>query len=107
MPPALLFALLLASIYGLVFHGVFGRRLWQLPLFLLTSLAGFLAGQVIGTLVGLELMRVGNVPLASATTGAMLGLAVCWFFTSPTPEPRAPRRRRVAQSRQPEEQVSA
>jgi membrane associated rhomboid family serine protease len=107
MPPTLAFALLLATIYGLFFHALFGRRFWQLPCYLLVAIVGFLAGQVLGTMIGLDLARVGNVPIVAATSGAFLGLAACWFFTTPIPEPSAPRRRRASRSQQPGDQVSA
>jgi hypothetical protein len=107
MPPTLAFALMLATIYGLFFHALFGRRFWQLPCFLLVAIVGFLAGQVVGTMIGLDLVRIGNVPLVSATAGALIGMVACWFFTTPVPEPRALRRRRAPRSQQPGDQVSA
>ncbi|MDI3341555.1 MAG: hypothetical protein QJR03_13610 [Sphaerobacter sp.] len=91
MPPSVLLSLLLASIYGLLFHSLFGRRLWQLPCYWLAAVVGFFAGEVVAVLAGVTLLRVGTVPLATATAGALVGLGICWFFTSP-PATRAQRR---------------
>jgi hypothetical protein len=91
VPPSLILAILLGSIYGLLFHSVFGRRLWQLPWYWLSSVVGFLAGEILASLAGVELFRLGTIPLGAATAGALVGLAICWFFTSPL-QPR-PRRR--------------
>lgn len=92
MSPSLLLSLVLASIYGLFFHSMAGRRLWQLPCFLLSAILGFFGGEIVAVLAGAELFRVGSVPLIASTVGAFFGLLVCWFFTSPLPEPRTRRR---------------
>lgn len=93
MPPSVLLSLLLASIYGLLFHSLLGRRLWQLPCYWFSAVTGFFAGEAVAVLTGTDLVRVGNVPLVAATLGALVGLGICWFFTSPQPEARATRRR--------------
>jgi hypothetical protein len=92
MPPSLVLSIVLASIYGLLFHSIAGRRLWQLPCFWLASVLGFLGGEIFAALVGAEIFRVGNIPLLVATVGSLLGLAACWLLTSPPPEPRTRRR---------------
>ena len=92
MSPALVLSLVLASIYGLLFHSLAGRRLWQLPCFWLSAVAGFTGGEILAGLTGAELFRVGTVPLITATAGAFFGLLACWFFTSPLLEPRTRRR---------------
>jgi hypothetical protein len=92
VPPSLVLSLLLSSIFGLLFHSMFGRKLWQLPCFWLASVVGFHAGEVLAILAGVEFLRLGNIPLAPALAGAMAGLFICWFFTS-APEPSTRRRR--------------
>lgn len=92
VPPSLILALLLGSIYGLLCHSLLGRRLWQLPCYWAAALAGFFGGEALAVVAGVEWFRVGNVPLAAATLGAAVGLAICWFFTSPPPESSARRR---------------
>lgn len=92
MPPSLILSLLLGSIYGLLFHSMFGRKLWQLPCFWLSAVLGFYVGEILAILAGVELLRLGNIPILPATVGALGGLFICWFFTS-SPEPRTRRRR--------------
>ncbi len=94
MPPSLVLSLLLSSICGLLFHSMFGRKLWQLPCFVLAAVVGFHLGEVLAILAGVEFLRLGNIPMAPAVAGAVGGLFICWFFTS-SPEPRT-RRRRVS-----------
>lgn len=94
VPPSLVLSLLLSSICGLLFHSMFGRKLWQLPCFWLASVIGFHLGEVLAILAGVEFLRLGNIPMAPAIAVDLAGLLVCWFFTS-SPEPRT-RRRRVS-----------
>jgi ABC-type branched-subunit amino acid transport system permease subunit len=78
-----MFSLTVATCYGCAFHAVFGRRLWQWPLFWVAALAGFFIGYVAGVAVGFELLRIGSVPLAAATLGALIALALAWYFSAP------------------------
>jgi hypothetical protein len=84
VPPAILFGLVLATLYGSLFHVVVGRRLWQWPLFWVASLVGFLGGYAVGVLLGFEWLRVGVLPLFACTLGSALLLGVAWFFSAPT-----------------------
>jgi hypothetical protein len=84
---------LLASICGLLFHSIFGHKLWQLPCFWLSAVIGFSAGEVLAILAGVEFLRLGNVPVLPALAGTLAALLVCWFFTS-TPQPAAQSRAR-------------
>jgi hypothetical protein len=83
MSPSIILSLVIATCYGCGFHAVFGRRLWQWPVFWLAAIAGFFLGYVLGVAVGLELGRVGSVPLVAATLGAAALLALAWFFSAP------------------------
>jgi len=93
VPPSLILTLLLASICGLLFHSLFGRKLWQLPCFWLSAMVGFSAGEILAILAGVEFLRLGNVPLLPALVGTLVALLICWFFTS-TPQPATPGRAR-------------
>lgn len=86
MSPSLLLSLVLASIYGLLFHSLVGRRLWQLPCYWTAALAGFFLGELLATFMGASLLRLGNVPLAMASLVAWVALGICWFFIAPLPE---------------------
>ncbi len=96
MSPGLLLALTLASIVGLLFHSLFGRRLWQFPVYWAAAIIGFLAGEIASGVVGGALLRIGTVPVAEGLAGALVALAIGWLLTTPAP-PRS--RRRVAGTR--------
>jgi hypothetical protein len=83
MPPAVLFGLVLATLYASAFHLVCGRRLWQWPLFWVAAVAGFFGGYAAGVLLGFEVVRVGVLPLAACTLGSTLLLGIAWFFSTP------------------------
>jgi len=91
-----LLALTLASIVGLLFHSLFGRRLWQFPVYWAAAIIGFLAGEIASGVVGGALLRIGTVPVAEGLAGALVALAIGWLLTTPAP-PRS--RRRVADTR--------
>lgn len=82
MPPLIL-SLLIATIYGCGCHVLFGRRLWQWPLFWAASIVGFFAGFAVGVGMHAEWLRIGTVPLLAATVGSVAMLWLCWFFTTP------------------------
>jgi hypothetical protein len=76
---------------GLGWHALLGRRLWQLPLYWLGGVLGFLGGVVVSSLAGFGLYRVGTVPVVEGTVGALLALGALWLFTTPAGPP-GPRR---------------
>ncbi len=98
IPASLLLACLLGSMLGLGWHALFGRRLWQLPLYWLGGVVGFLGGVGASAVVGRSLYRLGAVPLVEGALGALLLLALLWLLTTPS-EPREAQRPR-RQSRQ-------
>jgi hypothetical protein len=81
MSPSIILSLVIATVYGCGFHAVFGRRLWQWPIFWLSAVAGFFLGYVLGVATGLEFGRIGSVPLVASTFGAAVALALAWYFT--------------------------
>lgn len=95
MPPSVVFALILACTLGGLFHSVFGRKLWQLPCFLVSAVIGVIGGQTAGILAGWMWLSIGNVPMATATAGGVLMLWICWFFTAPIHERSTQTRRRA------------
>ncbi len=99
IPAGLLLACLLGSMLGLGWHAVFGRRLWQLPLYWLGGVFGFLGGMVVSSLLGLALYRVGTVPVIEGSIGALLVLALLWLVTTPAEPPRTQRPLRRGQRR--------
>lgn len=87
IPPAIALSLTLATAYGCLFHVIFGRRLWQWPLFWLTAVLGFFGGYVAAVVLGVEWLRLGSIPLAAATAGAALCLALARYFSAPAAQP--------------------
>lgn len=83
MTPPILISLLIATLYGCAFHACFGRRLWQWPLFWGVALLGFFGGIVFGVGLDLDWLKVGSIPLVTATAGSFVCLALAWFFSEP------------------------
>lgn len=83
--PGLLLSLVLSVGYASLFHLWRGRTVRDLVLFLIVSLVGFGAGQLVGTLVRIPLLQVGEVHLLEASLGAWAALAVAQLFTNPSP----------------------
>ena len=76
MSPSVTLGFLLGSVYGLLAHLFVGRAWRELPVYWLTGVAGFFAGFVAAVLLGVELVRLGTVPLVEATLGSLACLAV-------------------------------
>ena len=72
LPPPILLALVLASVYAFFFHMLFGKRLSGIFIYWLASNAGFFAGYLVAALSGYTLWRLGTVPVFPATVGAAL-----------------------------------
>lgn len=83
--PALLFGLLLSTLYGAVFHLIFGGRAGRLLLFLILGWAGFWAGQLLGVVLHWKLGSIGPLHLALASAGSVLFLGL-GFWLSLTPK---------------------
>lgn len=74
--PGLLLSLLIALGYAALFHLWRGRTLRDLAAYLIASLLGFGAGQLIGVFSRTPLLEIGDVHLFEATLGAWLALLV-------------------------------
>ena len=70
--PALLFAILIALLYGALYHLVRGGGFWRLILYLILSLAGFMAGHLIGIWRGWVWIPLGAVNLGLSSAGSLL-----------------------------------
>ena len=73
-PPALLFAFLLASLYGVVFYFFFGRGWLGLAVYWLVALVGFGLGQLVTMLLGISLLPIGSVNIIEASLVSALAL---------------------------------
>lgn len=74
MTPAIVFAFVLSSLYGLVFYAIFGHGWLRLVFYWLIGVLGFFLGQGIARLVGLAVFNVGEVNLVEGTLVSWLGL---------------------------------
>jgi len=83
--PALLFSLLLASVYAAAFQLWKGRNLRDLLFFWLAAVVGFAAGQIVGSVLGFIPWTIGQVHIIEATLISFLFLAVArWLMQEKT-----------------------
>ena len=74
--PTILFALLIALLYGALYHLVRGGGFWRLVLYLFLSIMGFVFGHLIGLWQEWILMPVGSLNLGISTIGSFLILVI-------------------------------
>ena len=72
--PSLIFALLIASLYGALYHLIRGGGLGRLLLFLIFGWTGFAAGHFLGIWRGWLLLPVGELNLGLSTLGSLIFL---------------------------------
>jgi len=89
--PVIVFAFVIATMYGLSFHVVLGGNARRLVLFVVSSWVGFLLGQYIGGFLNISMLRIGVVHLLPASVAAV-GLLI--FARLLTAEPSAAATRR-------------
>lgn len=90
--PSLLLSLLLSVAYASLFHLWRGRGLRDYLIYLIAAIVGFGAGQLMGALIRLPMLQIGEVHMIEATVGALLGLTIGAFIVGPAKR-KAPRRR--------------
>jgi hypothetical protein len=74
--PTLLFALLVALLYGALYHLVRGGGFWRLLLYFGLSIIGFAAGHFIGLWRGWIFIPLGSVNLGLSSIGSILILLI-------------------------------
>ena len=74
--PALIFGVLLSSVYGTAFHFWKGGGLGKLVLFVLLAWVGFWSGQILGAQLGWRFASIGPLNTGMATLGSALVLFV-------------------------------
>jgi hypothetical protein len=78
--PSLVFVVLIASLYGALYHLIRGGGLGRLFLNLLFSWAGFALGHFVGLWQGWLLFPMGQLDLGLSTLGSLILLiAVDWI----------------------------
>ena len=72
--PSLVFALLIASLYGALYHLIRGGGLGRLLLFLIFGWVGFVVGHLIGLWQGWILIPLGELNLGLSTLSSLVFL---------------------------------
>lgn len=79
--PSLVFSLLLSSLYGAVFHFVWGKRWRDLVVYWVVGVLGFAIGQALFVLLGFSVYMVGEVRVVEATVTSWVCLFVArWLM---------------------------
>jgi hypothetical protein len=84
MPPSILLSLTIATACGSAAHALFGRRIWQWPIYWGAALVGFFGGYIAGVALRMDIALLGSVPMLPALAGAVAMLVLTWYFTTPT-----------------------
>jgi hypothetical protein len=79
--PALLFSLMIALLYGAVYHLIRDGGFWRLLLFLFLSVFGFALGHLVGLWRGWVWMPLGTINLGISTVGSLLLLLLGDWLT--------------------------
>jgi len=74
--PSLIFAFLIASLYGVIYHLIRGGGLGRMLLFLIFGWTGFTLGHLIGIWQGWTLLPVGELNFGMSTLGSFFFLIV-------------------------------
>ncbi len=74
--PAFVLSLLIASLYAVLFHLVWGKRPREIPLYWLVGLIGFGVGQGIAGLLRWPLLMIGDVHVVEGSVTCWLALFV-------------------------------
>lgn len=72
--PALLLGLIIASLYGAAFHFWRGGNFEHLLLYLILGWAGFIGGQTVASIFGLDFASIGTLKLGMASIGSIIFL---------------------------------
>lgn len=81
--PSFIFALLLASTFGLLFHVLLGGSLMRMFFYVLVACVAFLAGHLIGEWFGWQAIQVANINMATALPATIIGLITASILAGP------------------------
>jgi hypothetical protein len=76
LSPSFVFSVLLASLYGAVFHFVWGKRWRDLGIYWAAAVIGFGLGQAISTALGFSVYMIGQVRVVESTSVSWICLFV-------------------------------
>jgi len=74
--PSILFALLIALLYGALYHLFRDGGFWRLVFYLGLSTLGFTVGYIVGYWFGWLLIPLGTMDLGSASIGSLIFLVL-------------------------------
>ena len=74
--PTLLFALLVALLYGAFYHLIRGGSFWRLLLYLGLSVIGFAIGHLVGVWRGWIFIPLGSLNLGLSSIGSLIILVI-------------------------------
>ncbi len=80
--PAILFSLLIALLYGALYHLIRDGGFWRLILFFFFSVFGFALGYLIGLWRGWVWLPLGTINLGVCTIGSFIILLLGDWLTS-------------------------
>ncbi|MCA9885462.1 MAG: hypothetical protein KC546_12525 [Anaerolineae bacterium] len=86
--PGFVFAFMIATLFGAAFHLIVGGGARYLALYLLSGWIGFALGQSLGDLLGIAVLRIGQINFVAASLGALLALIAARIFSSERPSMR-------------------
>lgn len=74
--PTLLFALLVALLYGAIYHLIRDGGFWRLLLYLGLSILGFAIGHLVGAWRGWILIPLGSLNMGISSAGSVIILVI-------------------------------
>ncbi len=80
--PTFTFGFILATLFGAVFHLIVGGDVRRLALFLLAGWLGFSLGQALGTMLGINIVSIGQMRVVAASLGSIVALIAANVLTS-------------------------
>ena len=72
--PSILFALLIALLYGALYHLLRGGGFWRLIFYFGLSTLGFAVGYLVGSWLGWLIFPLGSMDVGSASLGSLIFL---------------------------------
>lgn len=80
---AILFILLVSAFYGCLFHVITGGNVFTIFINIAIAIAGFFAGQFVGSVIGREPLRLGVIYFGWGSMVSFLFLAIGYFISHP------------------------
>lgn len=80
--PTFVFAFVIATMMGALFHFIVGGNARRLALFLLAGWIGFALGHIGGGTLGISFFPIGELRIVPAVLGAFFTLIAARIFTS-------------------------